>query len=201
MKHPSNIHGLVVDASASASFLQAGQIEPEFERCFPQPSNLPWAVGRRKDSNATPGSFSLYSPTLASVLRPARPFHAVRGIPKIKEKSMVTKNDLTAAEQSASARPTRIKSAQPGVLERHSLRRRLLKLGLAASVATLDRVDAPQIIAFAQGYSSENTANLLVNGPGDVLRRQLVFQPGRETARHTHPEAAAFSRPLLGREL
>ena len=50
--------------------------------------------------------------------------------------------------------------------------------------------------ALAQGYSFENTVNLRVNRPRDVLQRQLVFQPCGETRWRTHPDAA-FSRPLL----
>jgi quercetin dioxygenase-like cupin family protein len=80
----------------------------------------------------------------------------------------------------------------------HSRRRSLLKLGGAASVAALalgligsytarGQVTPLQIMALALGSSNENTTNLHVKGPSDVLQTLLVFQPGAATGWHTHP--------------
>jgi quercetin dioxygenase-like cupin family protein len=80
----------------------------------------------------------------------------------------------------------------------HSRRRSLLRLGGAASAAALalgligsytarGQVSPLQIMALAQGSSDENTVNLHVKGPSDVLQTLLVFQPGAGTGWHTHP--------------
>jgi len=80
----------------------------------------------------------------------------------------------------------------------HSQRRSLWRLGGAASVAALalgligsfvarGQVSGLQIIALALGYSDENTVNLHVKGPSDVLQSHLVFQQNGTTGWHTHP--------------
>jgi quercetin dioxygenase-like cupin family protein len=99
---------------------------------------------------------------------------------------MMTKNYFT------------IESAQSGVKKEHPRRRRLLRLGGAASVAALalgligsyaarGQVSPLQITALAQGYSADNNVILHVKGPSDVLQTLLVFQPGAGTGWHTHP--------------
>ena|SRR6266446_3511592 len=42
-------------------------------------------------------------------------------------------------------------------------------------------------MALGLGSSDENTTNLHVKGPSDVLQTLLVFQPGAGTGWHTHP--------------
>ena len=80
----------------------------------------------------------------------------------------------------------------------HSRRRRLLRLGGAASAAALalgligshtvrGQVSPLQIMALALGSNDENAVNLHVKGPSDVLQTLLVFQPGAGTGWHTHP--------------
>ena len=81
----------------------------------------------------------------------------------------------------------------------HSRRTRILLFGGAASVAALAlgligsggaRGEAPplQINVLAQGMGDEqNTVNLHVDGPSDVLQTELVFQAGATTGWHTHP--------------
>ena len=74
------------------------------------------------------------------------------------------------------------------------------RLGGAASAAALavalipsyelrGQVNTPplQINALAQGSNDENTVNLHVKGPSDILQTLLVFQPGAETGWHRHP--------------
>ena len=95
---------------------------------------------------------------------------------------MMTKNDLIA----------------PGVTQKHSLRRKLMTLGGAASLAALalgligsgvsrGQVSPLQIIGLAQGYSPENDVEINVKGPSDALQALLVFQPGAGTGWHSHP--------------
>ena len=80
----------------------------------------------------------------------------------------------------------------------HSLRRRLLRLCGAASVAALalgligsgaapGQVPPLQITGLAQGFSPEREIELETKGPTDVLQALLVFQPGAETGWHFHP--------------
>ncbi len=110
----------------------------------------------------------------------------------------MTKNDLPGPEQSVSERPARIGSAQSGVTNDHSRRRRLLTLGGAASVAVLalgliglsavhGQGNPLQIDALAIGSNDEETVQLHVKGPSDVLQTKLVFQRGAETGWHRHP--------------
>lgn len=84
------------------------------------------------------------------------------------------------------------------VTKEHSRRLRLYQFGGAAFVAALalglvgssvarGQVSPLQIIALAEGYSSENSVDLHVNGPSDALTADLVFQPGGETGWHYHP--------------
>src|SRR5260370_24591097 len=81
-------------------------------------------------------------------------------------------------------------------------RRSSFRIGVAASAAVLalsltglrylHGQTAPlQIIAQAQGHSSEKHVNLHVNGPSDTLQALLVFRPGAETGWHIHPGPVA----------
>jgi quercetin dioxygenase-like cupin family protein len=112
---------------------------------------------------------------------------------------MITKNDVTAAEQSVPAKLNNMQSARPGAVREHSRRYGLWRLGTAALAAVFAlgligpgavrglQVNALQIIPLAQGFSPENNLNLHVEGPSDVLQSLLVFQPGGDTGWHTHP--------------
>ena len=63
-----------------------------------------------------------------------------------------------------------------------------LVLGLIASVnARAQEVSPLQIIPQAQGFTTDKTGNIRVNGPSDVLQALLVFQPFAETGWHKHP--------------
>jgi quercetin dioxygenase-like cupin family protein len=62
-----------------------------------------------------------------------------------------------------------------------------LALGLVGLGVARAQTSGLQIIALAQGFSSENNLNLHVKGPSDVLQSLLVFQPGGDTGWHTHP--------------
>jgi len=84
----------------------------------------------------------------------------------------------------------------------HLRRRRLWRLGGAASVAAValgligsggarGQVSPLQIIGLAQGLSTEKNVNMHVNGPTDVLQAELVFQPGGQTGWHFHPGPVA----------
>jgi quercetin dioxygenase-like cupin family protein len=75
---------------------------------------------------------------------------------------------------------------------------RALTLGGAATVATLalglvgshiahGQVSPLQIMALALGSNDDESDNLHVKGPSDVLQTLLVFQPGGETGWHMHP--------------
>ena len=79
-----------------------------------------------------------------------------------------------------------------------SRRRRLFTLGGAAAVGALalglfgahvarGDVSPLQIIALALGSNDDDTDNLHVKGPSDILQTELVFQPGAETGWHSHP--------------
>jgi quercetin dioxygenase-like cupin family protein len=64
----------------------------------------------------------------------------------------------------------------------------VLALGLVASFAVRAQPSGLQIIPLAQGLAGENnTVNLHVDGPSDVLQTELLFQPGGETGWHIHP--------------
>jgi len=80
----------------------------------------------------------------------------------------------------------------------HSRRRKLFRLGVAASAETLavgllglgnlhGQIAPLQIIPQAQGHSTDKHVVLHVNGPSDTLQALLVFQPGAETGWHIHP--------------
>ena len=86
----------------------------------------------------------------------------------------------------------------PGVTKEHSLRRKLMTLGGAASMAALTlgliglgvsrgQVNPLQINVLAVGSSPQNDVEMHVNGPSDVLQTELVFQPGAATGWHSHP--------------
>ena len=51
----------------------------------------------------------------------------------------------------------------------------------------LGQLSGVQIIALAQGSSSDKDVLLHVKGPSDVLQSELVFQSGGQTGWHTHP--------------
>ena len=63
----------------------------------------------------------------------------------------------------------------------------LAVMGLIGTGSARGQVSPLQIIALAQGATTEKVHNLHVNGPSDVLQALLVFQPGAETGWHIHP--------------
>lgn len=68
-------------------------------------------------------------------------------------------------------------------------------LAVAAAIATgligvrtaLADPTGLDIIALAQGFSTEREIHMQAHGPNDVLQAKLVFQPGGDTGWHTHP--------------
>ncbi len=62
-----------------------------------------------------------------------------------------------------------------------------LAFGLIGSHAAHGQVTPLQIMALGQGSNDENTVQLHVKGPSDILQTLLVFQPGADTGWHMHP--------------
>ena len=63
----------------------------------------------------------------------------------------------------------------------------VLAMVLIGSHVARGQMNPLQINALAIGSNDEETVQLHVKGPSDVLQTLLVFQPGAETGWHRHP--------------